>query len=79
MFAEKSRYGQNPNIVVRSATSTFNAPLKWAIVHVGKVQGEKVNRGRCSGCKEILEIHFHVIVPSTLTEAALKTLQNQNR
>jgi protein gp37 len=30
MFAEKSRYGQNPNIVVRSATSTFNAPLKWA-------------------------------------------------
>jgi hypothetical protein len=30
MFAEKSRYGQNPGIVVRSSDSTFNAPLKWA-------------------------------------------------
>lgn len=30
MFAEKSRYNQNPNVVVRSSESTFNAPLKWA-------------------------------------------------
>ena len=30
MFAEKTRYGQNPNVVVRSADSTFDAPLKWA-------------------------------------------------
>lgn len=28
MFRDKKRYGQNPNVVVRSAT-TFNAPLKW--------------------------------------------------
>lgn len=28
MFSEKARYGQNPNVVVRSKT-TFNAPLKW--------------------------------------------------
>ena len=30
MFSEKTRYGQNPNIVVRSSDTTFNAPLKWA-------------------------------------------------
>jgi protein gp37 len=30
MFAEKSRYGQNPGVVVRSSDTTFNAPLKWA-------------------------------------------------
>ena len=30
MFSEKSRYGQNPNVVMRSSDSTFNAPLKWA-------------------------------------------------
>jgi protein gp37 len=30
MFAEKSRYGQNPSVVVRSSDTTFNAPLKWA-------------------------------------------------
>lgn len=28
MFRDKIRYGQNPNVVVRSKT-TFNAPLKW--------------------------------------------------
>ena len=28
MFTDKKRYGQNPNVVVRSKT-TFNAPLKW--------------------------------------------------
>lgn len=28
MFADKARYGQNPDVVVRSKT-TFNAPLKW--------------------------------------------------
>ena len=30
MFSEKTRYRQNPNIVVRSSDNTFNAPLKWA-------------------------------------------------
>ena len=30
MFEEKKRYGQNPNVVVRSSEATFNAPLKWA-------------------------------------------------
>jgi protein gp37 len=30
MFEEKKRYGQNPNVVVRSSDATFNAPLKWA-------------------------------------------------
>ncbi len=29
MFSDKKRYGQDPNVVVRSKT-TFNAPLKWA-------------------------------------------------
>jgi protein gp37 len=28
MFREKKRYGQDPNVVVRSKT-TFNSPLKW--------------------------------------------------
>jgi protein gp37 len=28
MFSDKIRYGQDPNVVVRSKT-TFNAPLKW--------------------------------------------------
>lgn len=28
MFRDKARYGQDPNVVVRSKT-TFNAPLKW--------------------------------------------------
>lgn len=28
MFRDKKRYGQDPNVVVRSKT-TFNAPLKW--------------------------------------------------
>jgi protein gp37 len=30
MFSEKTRYGQNPNVVVRSSEATFNAPLRWA-------------------------------------------------
>ena len=30
MFAEKRRYGQTANVVIRSAPATFNAPLKWA-------------------------------------------------
>ena len=30
MFSEKTRYGQNPGVVVRSSDATFNAPLKWA-------------------------------------------------
>jgi len=30
MFSEKTRYGQNPNVVIRSSDATFNAPLKWA-------------------------------------------------
>ncbi len=29
MFSEKTRYGQDPNVVVRSKPATFNAPLKW--------------------------------------------------
>ena len=29
MFREKARFGQNPEIVVRSKAATFNAPLKW--------------------------------------------------
>lgn len=49
------------------------------VVHQGKVQGEPANRGRCSGCKTLIEIEIHIVVPSTLTEAALKTLRNQNR
>ena len=30
MFADKKRYGQNPDVVTRSTVATFNAPLKWA-------------------------------------------------
>jgi protein gp37 len=30
MYREKTRYGQDPFKVVRSAPATFNAPLKWA-------------------------------------------------
>ena len=29
MFTEKKRYGQNPDVVVRSTPATFNKPLKW--------------------------------------------------
>jgi len=29
MFREKIRYGQEPNVVIRSKDATFNAPLKW--------------------------------------------------
>jgi protein gp37 len=29
MFRDKVRYGQNPEVVVRSRPATFNAPLKW--------------------------------------------------
>lgn len=29
MYAAKKRYGQDPSNIVRSATGTFNAPLKW--------------------------------------------------
>jgi len=29
MFREKQRYGQEPDLVVRSAERTFNAPLRW--------------------------------------------------
>lgn len=29
MFRDKERYGQDPNIVVRSKPATFYAPLKW--------------------------------------------------
>jgi protein gp37 len=29
MYSEKIRYGQRPNVVVRSKPPTFNAPLKW--------------------------------------------------
>jgi protein gp37 len=29
MYTEKSRYGQDPSVVVRSKPATFNAPLKW--------------------------------------------------
>jgi protein gp37 len=30
MYRDKKRYGQDPATVVRSAKSTFNAPLKWS-------------------------------------------------
>lgn len=30
MYREKIRYGQEPDVVVRSKPPTFNAPLKWA-------------------------------------------------
>jgi protein gp37 len=30
MFSEKTRYNQDPNMVIRSSESTFNSPLKWA-------------------------------------------------
>ena len=30
MFTDKQRYGQTPDVVIRSAAATFNAPLKWA-------------------------------------------------
>jgi protein gp37 len=30
MFRDKKRYGQNPNVVIRSAPPTFNKPLLWA-------------------------------------------------
>lgn len=30
MFREKKRYSQNPDLVVRSAERTFNAPLRWS-------------------------------------------------
>jgi protein gp37 len=30
MFTDKKRYGQTPDVVIRSAAATFNAPLKWA-------------------------------------------------
>lgn len=29
MYREKSRFGQDPYVVVRSKDATFNAPLKW--------------------------------------------------
>ena len=29
MYSEKIRYGQRPNVVVRSKPPTFNAPMKW--------------------------------------------------
>lgn len=29
MFREQRRYGNDPNVVVRSADATFNSPLKW--------------------------------------------------
>ena len=29
MYREKTQYGQDPSIVVRSKPATFNAPLKW--------------------------------------------------
>ncbi len=29
MYREKIRYGQEPDVVVRSKSQTFNAPLKW--------------------------------------------------
>src|SRR5262245_48809217 len=29
MFSDKRRYGQDPNVVVRSRPPTFNAPQKW--------------------------------------------------
>jgi protein gp37 len=30
MFRDQTRYGRNPNVVVRAAEATFRAPLKWA-------------------------------------------------
>lgn len=30
MFRDKARYGQDPNVVVRSKDATFYAPLKWS-------------------------------------------------
>jgi len=30
MFRDKQRYGQDPNVVVRSSPATFNKPLVWA-------------------------------------------------
>lgn len=30
MFRDKKRYGQDPNVVVRSKDATFYAPLKWS-------------------------------------------------
>ena len=30
MFRDKTRYGQDPNVVVRSKDATFYAPLKWS-------------------------------------------------
>jgi protein gp37 len=29
MFRDKEKYGQNPNVVVRSGPATFRGPLKW--------------------------------------------------
>jgi len=29
MYRDKARYGQNPEMVVRSKPATFNAPLRW--------------------------------------------------
>ena len=29
MFREQTRYGHDPNVVVRASPATFNAPLKW--------------------------------------------------
>jgi len=29
MFRDKARFGQKPEVVVRSATKTFNRPLRW--------------------------------------------------
>lgn len=29
MYRDKTRYGQNPMVVMRSKPSTFNAPLRW--------------------------------------------------
>ena len=30
MFRDKTRYGQDPNVIVRSSPATFNKPLIWA-------------------------------------------------
>lgn len=29
MYRAKKRYGQNPDVIVRSSKTTFNSPLKW--------------------------------------------------
>jgi len=29
MFREQTRYGNDPNVVVRAADGTFNAPMRW--------------------------------------------------